>query len=1519
MSTKKNLKTLTFPSLASLTLAACGGGGGGGSMVQPAPTNRAPVAAADKTVSMDEDATSQALDISTPTDADGNSLTITVTAVPTGGTVTTADGTEVTVNSTLTISQLTGLLFTPDANLNDDNTDFGTFTYTVSDGSLTDTGKVTISVTPIQDAPELVGVMEFAIDENTTTVADITATDVDDDTLTYSITGGDDQTLFDIDASTGALSFINRPDYENPADSDQDNIYSVQVNVSDGNGGSASQTYIITVNDVITHVAITNTAVDENDDGAIVGTLSAAIDDINATHEYTYTLSGDDADAFEVVDGQLKLKDGVSANYEAQNSYTVTVTATDSGGLSTSEDFTITINDVNDAPSDIEISRVGLMDNTDGAEVGTLTTTDEDTTDSHTYTVSDDRFEVTSTGLLKLKAGQSIDNVAEPTVTLTITSTDKGGISIQEEYTLTVGTVQISATTFEENAEGVVIGTLSVIDPDFTANITYTLSGNGSENFEVIDGQLKLKDGIAANYEVLNSYSLTITATDDSSYTKSTTYPFDVTDVNEAPTAIALSGTTINENIAGAVIGDLTTTDEDTGDSHTYTLSGNDADSFEVVDGQLKLKDGVSANYEAQNSYTVTVTATDSGGLSTSEDFTITINDVNDAPSGMKLTGSLYVNENDTGGVVGDITTVDEDTGDSHTYAITGMDADAFEIVNDQLKLKDEINPVHQTQGSYSITVTSTDQGGITISEDYSVEVNIAPTEFSLDNDSVDENYVGAPVGWIAITDANIYDEFTYELDGVGAEKFEVVSGGQLIVKSGTWLDYETGSTSYTLTITITDQGGYSLEKTLTIDVNDVDYGNPWFSEHVSVFDMPISDDIEIQGQQWVSYWEDDEEWYQDFSLRFAHDDDPSTPLVITYSLINTDSVLGDNYDDGYEQGEDGVYSNIENYSEDWEATVDKAFEYWGNVSGITFVKVEDNESMCGDIRIALSSGEFYGGAAWSNVPYYFQGENNSSANDIWVRADYDQWGEDWPGYNLLVLLHEIGHSLGLSHTHHDHYSAVEQNTNLYSVMSYIGVGYLVNAWPGYEVDYWLVQDQPAINDIKTIQYLYGMTPEYNQGNTTYTYTGPVYTTIYDTGGIDTIVLSSFDLDISLDLRGGTISYIGTEELEMEIPYGNGDGDYYYGYTGFPIGIEENTVIEHAITGSGNDTITCNVAENIITCGAGDDDIFDVGSGDTIRGERGYDSFWINSLDFTLIDGGSGTDVMDGEGDMLVFDDFTGSSIDLRAFTDAQLTGIEDIDIEDGRATTLKISYQALVDLECTYLRDMDGDLDLDIVVYIHADALLDEIQINDEGWTLETPIDSGDNVFDGYSYYSSADGEVWFAYTTGTSVILNPDGDQSAFTGIQRIMNTIEEPITATADDDISVTLPDGDWCPAGDDQAQPGIAKGDDFGCRSRGDELPNLLVEAADPFDLMLPETVADPGDLPEPDLSLLAGLISDDTESLVMTFDQMTEDNVISASIESIGPIESDPISQTDLIIDTDWNPIQEELLYISELG
>jgi hypothetical protein len=86
--------------------------------------------------------------------------------------------------------------------------------------------------------------------ENTTAVTTVTATDVDDDTLSFSIVGGADAALFNIDASTGELTFLSPPDFENPVDSDANNIYEVIVQVSDGLL-TDTQTLTITVTDVI--------------------------------------------------------------------------------------------------------------------------------------------------------------------------------------------------------------------------------------------------------------------------------------------------------------------------------------------------------------------------------------------------------------------------------------------------------------------------------------------------------------------------------------------------------------------------------------------------------------------------------------------------------------------------------------------------------------------------------------------------------------------------------------------------------------------------------------------------------------------------------------------------------------------------------------------------------------------------------------------------------------------------------------------------------------------------------------------------------------------------------------------------------------------------------------------------------------------------------------------------------------------------------------------------------------------
>ena len=77
---------------------------------------------------------------------------------------------------------------------------------------------------------------------------------------------------------------------------------------------------------------------------------------------------------------------------------------------------------------------------------------------------------------------------------------------------------------------------------------------------------------------------------------------------------MALSASKVSENAAGAVIGTLSVTDPDAGDSQSYQVSDS---RFEVVNNQLKLKSGVSLDFEQGSSVSVTVTATDGAATTT--------------------------------------------------------------------------------------------------------------------------------------------------------------------------------------------------------------------------------------------------------------------------------------------------------------------------------------------------------------------------------------------------------------------------------------------------------------------------------------------------------------------------------------------------------------------------------------------------------------------------------------------------------------------------------------------------------------------------------------------------------------------------------------------------------------------------------------------------------------------------------------------------------------------------------------
>ncbi|MCQ0969377.1 Ig-like domain-containing protein (plasmid) [Paracoccus sp. TK19116] len=90
----------------------------------------------------------------------------------------------------------------------------------------------------------------FCVDENTKLVIDLDAKDADCDALSYSITGGADSAVFQIDEKTGELSFKTAPDYEAPKDADGNNVYKVIVAVSDGKGGVTNKELSICVKDV---------------------------------------------------------------------------------------------------------------------------------------------------------------------------------------------------------------------------------------------------------------------------------------------------------------------------------------------------------------------------------------------------------------------------------------------------------------------------------------------------------------------------------------------------------------------------------------------------------------------------------------------------------------------------------------------------------------------------------------------------------------------------------------------------------------------------------------------------------------------------------------------------------------------------------------------------------------------------------------------------------------------------------------------------------------------------------------------------------------------------------------------------------------------------------------------------------------------------------------------------------------------------------------------------------------------
>ena len=260
--------------------------------------------------------------------------------------------------------------------------------------------------------------------------------------------------------------------------------------------------------------------------------------------------------------------------------------------------------------------------------------------------------------------------------------------------------IVLTGSVVAENEFGAALGVLSATDPEEN---TISFSVDPDSDFEVVNGnELKLKDTASLDFEAGDTVEVLVTATDAPGLASSQLVTLTVTDVDEAPEAIGLDISIVDENLPGAVIGTLTATDPEGG---VVTFSADAASDFEIVGGQLKLKDGISLDYEAGETVTVAVTASD-GTNDATIDVTLTVADVNEAPS---LTGDLLDLDLDQGQgatvALDGLVATDPDDGQIPTLSLSEANVLAgFSIEGDELTI-----PASLASGVYEVNIFATD------------------------------------------------------------------------------------------------------------------------------------------------------------------------------------------------------------------------------------------------------------------------------------------------------------------------------------------------------------------------------------------------------------------------------------------------------------------------------------------------------------------------------------------------------------------------------------------------------------------------------------------------------------------------------------------------------------------------------------------------------------------------------------------------------------------------------------------
>jgi len=315
------------------------------------------------------------------------------------------------------------------------------------------------------------------------------------------------------------------------------------------------------------------TAVENAEAGTVVATLST--NDIDDTESFTYAI--EDNANFEVVGNEIRVKVGADLNYESEDLQALTVSVTDSHGSSHTETVHISLQNVNEAPTDITfkpdlenmaslqsgapsgITVVGLY-TPNGSENLLEGAPELETSSSHNYF---DHGSLGHTGynyvgghhwfseqgisLNGLRGGKIV--FSDGTTGYIDAASDGSGGTESAYVYYRAYDPELSPQIDEGISEGTVVTTLTAVDEDTNETFSYSIAEN--QNFEVDGNQIVIKAGASIDFETAESHEISVQVTDSAGNTFTKNLSIKVDDLND------IHGTAGNDTLLGSDSNDL--------------------------------------------------------------------------------------------------------------------------------------------------------------------------------------------------------------------------------------------------------------------------------------------------------------------------------------------------------------------------------------------------------------------------------------------------------------------------------------------------------------------------------------------------------------------------------------------------------------------------------------------------------------------------------------------------------------------------------------------------------------------------------------------------------------------------------------------------------------------------------------------------------------------------------------------------------------------------------------------------